>query len=123
MDAIQEQATAGQEPRAVQISASAARRIAELRRKEGQDGLMLRVTVSGGGCSGFRYEFGFETAKGEDDTVFERDGVQVVVDSASLDFLDQAEIDYKEDLMGSYFAINNPNATSSCGCGTSFSVG
>ena len=123
MDAIQEQATAGQEPRAVQISASAARRIAELRRKEGQDGLMLRVTVSGGGCSGFRYEFGFDTAKGEDDTVFERDGVQVVVDSVSLDFLDQAEIDYKEDLMGSYFAINNPNATSSCGCGTSFSVG
>jgi iron-sulfur cluster insertion protein len=123
MDAIREQEAAGQAPRTVQISASAARRIAELRRKEGQDGLMLRVTVSGGGCSGFRYEFGFDTVKGEDDTVFERDGVQVVVDSVSLDFLDRAEIDFKEDLMGSYFAINNPNATSSCGCGTSFSVG
>src|SRR5690606_17388619 len=108
MDATREQEAAGQAPRTVQISASAARRIAELRRKEGQDGLMLRVTVSGGGCSGFRYEFGFHTVKGEDDTVFERDGVQVVVDSVSLDFLDRAEIDFKEDLMGSYFAINNP---------------
>jgi len=119
MEAVLERAA----PKAVQISASAARRIAELRRKEGKDGLMLRVTVSGGGCSGFRYDFGFDTQKAEDDVVFERDGVQVVVDQVSLDFLDRAEIDFKEDLMGSYFAINNPNATSSCGCGTSFSVG
>ena len=123
MEAVQEQAAQNAGPRAVQISASAARRIAELRRKEGKAGLMLRVTVSGGGCSGFKYDFGFDTAKAEDDIVFERDGVQVVVDSVSLDFLDRAEIDFKEDLMGSYFAINNPNATSSCGCGTSFSVG
>jgi iron-sulfur cluster insertion protein len=121
MEALQEKTRT--EPPAVLISASAARRIAELRRKEGKAGLMLRVTVSGGGCSGFRYEFGFDSARGEDDHVFERDGVQVVVDAVSLDFLDRAEIDFKEDLMGSYFAINNPNATSSCGCGTSFSVG
>ena len=123
MDAVQEQTETKAGPRAVQISASAARRIAELRRKEGKADLMLRVTVSGGGCSGFRYDFGFDTAKGADDVVFECDGVQVVVDAVSLDFLDRAEIDFKEDLMGSYFAINNPNATSSCGCGTSFSVG
>ena len=123
MDAVHEQTAPSAGPRAVQISASAARRIAELRRKEGKSDLMLRVTVSGGGCSGFRYDFGFDTARGEDDIVFERDGVQVVVDAVSLDFLDRAEIDFKEDLMGSYFAINNPNATSSCGCGTSFSVG
>jgi iron-sulfur cluster insertion protein len=123
MDAVHEQTAPSAGLRAVQISASAARRIAELRRKEGKSDLMLRVTVSGGGCSGFRYDFGFDTARGEDDIVFERDGVQVVVDAVSLDFLDRAEIDFKEDLMGSYFAINNPNATSSCGCGTSFSVG
>ena len=121
MEAVQEQTRA--EAPAVSISASAARRIAELRRKEGKDGLMLRITVSGGGCSGFRYDFGFDTERGEDDHIFERDGVQVVVDAVSLDFLDQAEIDFKEDLMGSYFAINNPNATASCGCGSSFSVG
>jgi iron-sulfur cluster insertion protein len=123
MQAVQEDTIANPQPRAVLISPSAARRIAELRRKEGKSGLMLRVTVSGGGCSGFRYDFGFDTAKSEDDFLFERDGVQVVVDTVSLDFLDRAEIDFKEDLMGSYFAINNPNATSSCGCGTSFSVG
>ena len=81
MEAVQDQSQADPGPRAVSISASAARRIAELRRKEGKDGLMLRVTVSGGGCSGFRYEFGFDESRGEDDAVFERDGVQVVVDA------------------------------------------
>jgi iron-sulfur cluster insertion protein len=104
------------------VTAAAARRIAALAAKEGKAGQRLRVTVSGGGCSGFKYSFGFDGALHADDRVFERDGSAVVVDEASLELLDKAEIDYKEDLMGSYFAIQNPNATSSCGCGASFAV-
>jgi iron-sulfur cluster insertion protein len=106
----------------VAISASAAQRIAELRAAERNDDLMLRVTVSGGGCSGFQYGFAFDDTVADDDRVFERDGVRVVVDAVSLDFLAGAELDYVEELIGAYFAINNPNATSSCGCGTSFSI-
>lgn len=104
------------------ISASAARRIAALRAAEGNGALMLRVSVSGGGCSGFKYDFGLDATANADDRVFERDGVKVIVDPTSMEFLGAAEVDYKEDLMGSYFAIANPNAKSSCGCGTSFSV-
>ena len=106
----------------VAISANAARRIAELRAAEDNDDLMLRVTVSGGGCSGFQYGFAFDDKVNDDDRVFERDGVRVVVDSVSLDFVAGAELDYVEELIGAYFAVNNPNATSSCGCGTSFSI-
>ena len=94
----------------------------ELRAAEDNDDLMLRVTVSGGGCSGFQYGFSFEDAVNDDDRVFERDGVRVVVDAVSLDFLAGAELDYVEELIGAYFAVKNPNATSSCGCGTSFSI-
>ena len=108
---------------ALRISPSAARRIAELCAAEGKESLMLRVSVSGGGCAGFKYGFGFDDRVNPDDRVFERDGVKVVVDEASLGLLAQGEIDFKEDLIGSYFADNNPNATSSCGCGSSFSVG
>lgn len=106
----------------VAISASAARRIAELRAAEDNDALMLRVTVSGGGCSGFQYGFAFDDKVSDDDRVFDRDGVRVVVDTVSLDFIAGAELDYVEELIGAYFAVKNPNATSSCGCGTSFSV-
>ena len=104
------------------ITESAARRVAELRAAEGNDRLMLRVAVDGGGCNGFQYRFDFDDAVNDDDTVFERDGVKVVVDEISLDFLGNAQVDFKQELIGSYFAVENPNATSNCGCGTSFSV-
>ena len=104
------------------VSANAARRIAALAAAEGTPGLMMRVAVSGGGCSGFKYEFNLDGAVNADDRVFEKDGVKVVVDETSLEFLGNAELDFKEDLMGSYFAVANPNAKSSCGCGASFAV-
>ncbi len=104
------------------ITESAAKRVAELRRAEGNEALMLRVAVDGGGCNGFQYRFDFDDAENEDDRIFERDGIKVVVDEVSLDFLKGAQVDFKQELIGSYFAIENPNATSACGCGTSFSV-
>lgn len=104
------------------VSANAARRIAALSAAEGKPGLMMRVAVSGGGCSGFKYEFNLDGTVNPDDRIFEKDGVKVVVDETSLEFLANAELDFKEDLMGSYFAVGNPNAKSSCGCGASFSV-
>ena len=106
----------------VTISESAARRLAELIAAEGEPDLMLRVTVSGGGCSGFQYGFGFDDTTTGDDRVFSRDGVTVVIDAVSLGLLGGSEIDFKDELVGAYFTVNNPNATSSCGCGTSFSV-
>jgi len=106
----------------ISISPSAARRIAELRAAEGKPELMLSVSVSGGGCSGFQYGFTFDDTVNEDDLVFERDDVRVIVDSVSIDFLHGSELDYVEELLGSYFAVQNPNASSSCGCGTSFSI-
>ncbi len=106
----------------VTVTDSAARRIAFLIGQEDGDGLFLRVTVSGGGCSGFQYGFGFDDEIRTDDRVFERDGVKVVIDEASLDLMGGAEIDFVEDLIGASFQIRNPNATASCGCGSSFSV-
>jgi iron-sulfur cluster insertion protein len=108
--------------RSVTMTESAARRVAALREHEGDPSLMLRITVSGGGCSGFQYGFSFDAAVNEDDLVFERDGVRLVVDEVSLDLLGGAEVDFVEDLMGAAFQIRNPNATSSCGCGASFAV-
>ena len=105
------------------ITASAARRVAALKAAEGNEALMLRITVSGGGCAGFQYGFDFDAEQAEDDLVFERDGIKVVIDETSLELLAGGVVDFKEDLLGSYFAIENPNATSSCGCGTSFSIG
>ena len=106
----------------VSVTESAARRVAQLIAKEGDPGLMLRVAVNGGGCSGFQYGFTFDDQQNDDDSVIERDGVKVLVDSMSLLYLTGAEIDFVEDLMGSSFQIKNPNATASCGCGTSFAV-
>ncbi len=83
---------------------------------------MLRVAVSGGGCSGFQYGFSFDDTVNADDRTFERDGVKAVVDEASLELLNGAQVDFVEDLGGSAFKITNPNATSSCGCGSSFAV-
>jgi iron-sulfur cluster insertion protein len=108
--------------RRVGVSESAARRIAFLRTQEDAADAFLRVSVSGGGCSGFQYGFAFDDARHDGDVVFERDGVQVVVDDTSLDLLNGAEIDFVEDMMGAAFQIKNPNAASSCGCGNSFSV-
>lgn len=108
--------------RVLGLSASAARRVAELMRAEKNDGLMLRIAVSGGGCSGFQYGFSFDDTVRDDDLTFERDGVRVVVDDVSLDLLNGSEIDYVEELIGASFQVKNPNATASCGCGTSFSM-
>ncbi len=105
------------------ITASAAKRIAELRSADGNDALMLRIAISGGGCAGFQYRFDFDDKISEDDQIFERDGVKVVIDEMSLSLVKNVEVDFKENLLGSFFAIENPNATSSCGCGTSFSIG
>ncbi|WP_119458801.1 iron-sulfur cluster insertion protein ErpA [Rhodospirillaceae bacterium SYSU D60014] len=108
--------------RMVTITENAARRLAKLVAEEPGEGLMLRVSVSGGGCSGFQYGFAFDDSHQDDDVLFQRDGVTVVIDSVSLDLLAGAEIDFVEDLVGSSFQIRNPNASSSCGCGSSFSI-
>ncbi|MBV8800107.1 MAG: iron-sulfur cluster insertion protein ErpA [Alphaproteobacteria bacterium] len=105
----------------VTVSARAAKRIAEILKAE-SEATMLRVAVTGGGCSGFQYNFALDEVKADDDLVLERDGAVVLIDSMSLDFLRGAEIDFVDDLIGAAFKINNPNAQSSCGCGTSFSV-
>lgn len=104
------------------LSDTALKRVAELRKQQGDDTLMLRVTVNGGGCNGFQYHFDFDTKTGDDDIVFEKDGVRYVTDKTSLDLLNGSEIDFKDELMGAYFSVNNPNADTSCGCGTSFSL-
>jgi len=106
----------------VTMTASAAQRVAALIAQEGGSGLMLRVAVSGGGCSGFQYGFTFDDTVNADDRIFERDGVTLVVDEVSLDLLGGSEIDYVEELIGASFQIKNPQATSSCGCGTSFAI-
>ena len=103
------------------LTASAAKRIKSMLLDE-PDGNFFRVAVLGGGCSGFQYDFSIDGTRQADDCVFVSHGVEVVIDEMSLELVDTAEIDYKQDLMGSYFAVNNPNATASCGCGTSFSV-
>lgn len=107
---------------AIQISERAAKRITDLIANENQDGLMLRVAVSGGGCSGFQYGFTLDDTLTEEDKTFSRDGIKVVIDDVSLDLLKGSEIDFTEDLIGSFFSIKNPNASSTCGCGTSFSL-
>lgn len=105
------------------ISANAARRIAKLIAAEGGgEAMRLRVAVSGGGCSGFQYGFSIDDVRRDDDREFARDGVGVLIDETSLELLRGAELDYIEDLIGSYFVVKNPNATSTCGCGSSFSI-
>ena len=106
----------------ITISESAAKRVARLIENEARSGLMLRVSVSGGGCSGFQYGFSFDDTVNDDDRTFERDGVVAVVDEVSLELLAGSEIDYVEELIGASFQVKNPQASSSCGCGASFSV-
>lgn len=105
----------------VTISERAARRIGEILKSEG-DGAKLRISVEGGGCSGFQYKFDVDRAQAEDDIVIERDNAVVLVDSASAPFLAGSEVDFVDDLIGASFRVVNPNATASCGCGTSFSI-
>lgn len=104
------------------FSDSAAKKVGSLIAEEGNDNLKLRVYISGGGCSGFQYGFTFDEDVADDDTQVENDGVTVLVDSTSIQYLNGAEIDYKEDLSGAQFVIRNPNASTTCGCGSSFSV-
>ena len=105
----------------VVLSDRAARRIAKILSGE-PAGSMLRVAVNGGGCSGFQYDFEITLDQNADDIVIEKDGVRVLIDAISLEYLAGSEIDYAEELIGAAFRINNPNAVASCGCGTSFSV-
>lgn len=105
----------------VAVTENAARRINAVMAKEGP-GSMLRVSVAGGGCSGFQYVFDVDREKREDDVVIERDGATVLIDETSLDLLSGSTIDFVDDLVGQSFRITNPNASSSCGCGTSFAV-
>lgn len=109
-------------PAAVQLTASAASKVQELIASQGKQSALLRVYIQGGGCSGFQYGFSFDDAPQADDAVFERDGVQLVVDPLSIQYLTGAQVDYKEDLEGARFVINNPNATTTCGCGSSFGI-
>ena len=105
----------------ITISARAANRIAGLLKSEAMPSL-FRVSVEGGGCSGFQYRFDLVTERAPDDLLIERDGARVVVDPVSLGFLGGAELDFVDDLIGAQFKLNNPNVTAACGCGTSFSV-
>jgi iron-sulfur cluster assembly accessory protein len=104
----------------VTVTERAARRIGEILQSE--PGAMLRVSVEGGGCSGFQYRFDVDRAKTDDDVTIARDGVTVLIDSVSLQFLAGSQIDFVDDLIGASFKINNPQAKTSCGCGTSFSL-
>ncbi len=108
--------------RGISIDDSAVRRLTKMMERQENADQMFRVSVQGGGCSGFQYSFSFDDKLNDDDRVFERGGVKVVVDEMSLEFLEGSEVQYREELVGSYFALDNPNATSSCGCGSSFSI-
>lgn len=112
----------GKRHEGLRLSERAARRVQELIAAEGKSPLMLRVYIEGGGCSGFQYGFALEEAPAEDDVVVETHGVSMLVDPMSLQYLGGAEVDFKDDLQGARFLVNNPNAASTCGCGTSFAV-
>ncbi|MGE0231844.1 MAG: iron-sulfur cluster insertion protein ErpA [Flavobacteriaceae bacterium] len=116
---IQENITMSELP--ISVTDRAATRIAKIIAKE-PDGTALRVSVSGGGCSGFSYGFDLDRDRADDDLVIEKNGVTVLIDSVSLMYLSGSEIDFVDELIGASFQVRNPNATSSCGCGTSFSL-
>ena len=104
------------------FTSSAAAKVRQLIEEEGNDALKLRVYIQGGGCSGFQYGFEFDEEKAEDDLAVETDGVTLLVDPLSLQYLMGAEVDYTESLHGAQFVIRNPNAKTTCGCGSSFSA-
>ena len=109
-------------PMPIIFTDNAVNKVRDLIAEEGNPELKLRVFVSGGGCSGFQYGFTFDEVSNEDDTVLEKSGVTLLIDPMSYQYLVGAEIDYKEDINGSQFVIKNPNATTTCGCGSSFSA-
>ena len=121
-DNIQTQVAADVPPAPIVFTDSAAAKVKELVDEEGNPELKLRVFVQGGGCSGFQYGFTFDEAINEDDTTLEKNGVTLLIDSMSYQYLVGAEIDYTEGLEGSQFVIKNPNASTTCGCGSSFSA-
>jgi len=106
----------------MKLESGAVAKLRELVAEEGNPNLMLRVFVQGGGCSGMQYGFTFDEVQNEDDFDFAYDEIKVVVDSMSMQYLQEATINYKEDLMGASFVIDNPQAQTTCGCGSSFSV-
>ncbi len=110
------------DPNTVQLTDAAVHKVQGLISEEGNDELKLRVFVTGGGCSGFQYGFTFDELVAEDDTQVEKDGVVVLVDAMSFQYLAGAQVDYTEGLEGSRFVVTNPNATTTCGCGSSFSI-
>lgn len=103
------------------ITDAAVQRINQLAKEEPHP-VMLRIVVNAGGCHGMQYTFDFDTQQNEDDTIFQNQGAKVIIDQASLSIISGSEIDYKEDLIGAAFVLNNPQAASSCGCGNSFSL-
>ena len=109
-------------PTPINFSDNAVKKVKELIEEEGTPELKLRVFVSGGGCSGMQYGFTFEESVNEDDTKVEKDNVTLLIDPMSLQYLTGAEIDYQDNVQGSQFVIKNPNATTTCGCGSSFSA-
>lgn len=122
MNAVTETVDLQAPPTPLVFTDSAAAKVKDLLAEEGNAELKLRVFVQGGGCSGFQYGFTFDEAVNDDDTVLDKAGVQLLVDPMSFQYLVGAEIDYKEDLEGAQFVIRNPNASTTCGCGSSFSV-
>jgi iron-sulfur cluster insertion protein len=111
-----------QDAAAMAVTAAAAAKVGALVLEEGNPALKLRVYITGGGCSGFQYGFAFEEEQAEDDLAVQRDGITVLVDPLSLQYLQGAEIDYSETLAGAQFVIRNPNAKTTCGCGSSFTA-
>ncbi|MEM0955835.1 MAG: iron-sulfur cluster insertion protein ErpA [Pseudomonadota bacterium] len=109
-------------PNSLQLTNRAVDKVRALIDEEGNDALKLRVYITGGGCSGFQYGFSFEEDMAEDDTAVQRDGVTLLVDPMSFQYLVGAEVDYQEGFEGARFVINNPNAATTCGCGASFSI-
>ncbi|MBN3789271.1 iron-sulfur cluster insertion protein ErpA [Paraburkholderia sp. Se-20369] len=122
MNAVTESAATTEMPAPFVFTDAAAEKVKQLIDEEGNPDLKLRVFVQGGGCSGFQYGFTFDEEVNEDDTVMNKNGVQLLIDSMSYQYLVGAEIDYKDDLNGAQFVIKNPNASTTCGCGSSFSV-
>ena len=114
--------TAIEMPTPINFSDNAVKKVKELIEEEGTPDLKLRVFVSGGGCSGMQYGFTFEESVNEDDTKVEKDNEMLLIDPMSLQYLTGAEIDYQDNVQGSQFVIKNPNATTTCGCGSSFSA-
>ncbi|MCC1497858.1 iron-sulfur cluster insertion protein ErpA [Alcanivorax sp. 1008] len=107
---------------AIAFTDRAAAKVRELREEEGNQALKLRVYITGGGCSGFSYGFTFDERVNEDDTIVDNGDVTLLVDAMSIQYLSGSEVDYEQGLMGSRFVVQNPNATSTCGCGSSFSI-